>query len=256
MFAISFEPGSPQRPVLSPFAWLRHARRCSALAPFPGHPCERGNGLPTRTGKAYPDAHADGMARTPDDPQQDLELVRRALDGDAVAKPALADRLRCVPRMLAGLNARHGRPLDEHDLADAVQDTLLVVWRKLSTYDGRTGLEGFVFKICVFELMNAIRRQRRQPQAFDPNEHPPVDPADDVLRRWIEREAIDRAIDRVGNVEATALRLKHWEGLTFDEMAARLGTSPANAKDRYYRGLARLCEILRKERGNEEQGHE
>lgn len=166
---------------------------------------------------------------------------------------ALGERLRCVPRILAALNAKRGRPLDEHDLADVVQDTLLVVWRKLDLYDGRVGLEGYVFRICTYELMNGIRRRRRQLPALDLAECLEGDAAAaDGWERWIEREAIDRAIDRVGGVEAETMRLKHWEGLTFEEMAVRMGTSTASAKDRYYRGLIRLTEIMQSAQAQED----
>lgn len=200
---------------------------------------------PGRPPAVYAALLALRMAFPKDDPAHDLQLVRAAQARQETAVAALAERLRCVPRILGAQNARLGRPLDEHDVADVAQDVVVVLLRKLGEYDGRVGFEGWAFRICTYELMNAIRRRRRALPAIDLVEQPATDAAAAAeWQRLLEREALERALDRVGSTEAEALRLKHWEGLTFEEMAARLGTSVANAKARYYRGLARLEEIV------------
>jgi RNA polymerase sigma-70 factor (ECF subfamily) len=180
-----------------------------------------------------------------DDPARDLALVRDALAHAAVAVRALAERLQCVPRIMAAQNARLGRPLSEHDLADVAQDTMLVLLRKLHEFTGQAALEAWVFRICCLELMNAVRRRRRQMPNIDLEIEPRSDDA--ATREWhrlVAREALDTAIDRIGGVEAEALRLKHYEGLTFEELAARAGISVTGIKARYYRGLARLEAIV------------
>jgi RNA polymerase sigma-70 factor (ECF subfamily) len=146
---------------------------------------------------------------------------------------------------MAAQNARLGRPLSEHDLADVAQDSMLVLLRKLHEFTGQAALEAWVFRICCLELMNAVRRRRRQMPNIDLEIEPRSDDA--ATREWhrlVAREALDTAIDRIGGVEAEALRLKHYEGLTFEELAARAGISVTGIKARYYRGLARLEAIV------------
>ena len=53
------------------------------------------------------------------------------------------------------------------------------------------------------------------------------------------------ALERLGGIEADILRLKHFEGLTFAEIARRMGSPENTVKARYYRGLARLERMLR-----------
>ena len=81
--------------------------------------------------------------------------MREVIENKDAAIDEFIERMRCVPGILAALNARCGRQLDEHLLADVVQDVLIVVWSKLPEFQGTGRLELWVYRICQFELMNA-----------------------------------------------------------------------------------------------------
>lgn len=191
-------------------------------------------------------AGANQGMELPADPQADLRLVQAFLAGKESAVREIAERLQCVPRMLAAENARLGRPLDAHDLADTVQDTMLIVLRKLPTFEGRGVLEAWTFHTCRFELLNAVRRRRRQlPNVAEESAAEATAP--DAAREWqrlLAREAIETAFASLGTSDAEVLRLRHFDGLSIDEMAVRTGTSPAGMKARYYRALSRLELVL------------
>lgn len=179
-------------------------------------------------------------------PHPDLQTVHRFFAREGSAIDAITDKLECVTRMLAAQNAKTGRPFDVHDLADLTQDVTMIVLRKLRTYEGRSPLEGWIYRVCQWEFMNGLRHKRRTPR--------PV--ADDVIEsipdaeapRMDANERIERALQRVGGVEAELISLKHFEGLTFEELGERLAIPTSTAKTRYYRGMVRLERILRKGR--------
>ena len=152
-----------------------------------------------------------------------------------------AERMKCVPRILAALNTKMGRPLDEHDLADLTQDTLLVVIKKLDQFAAHAPLESWVYRICALELMNEVRRKRRlqsRNRRITSERQPTAEMATD------EFEHIHRALDRLGGHDADVVRLKHFEELTFEEIGDRLAISPNTAKTRYYRGISKLESYL------------
>ena len=68
-----------------------------------------------------------------------------------------------------------------------------------------------------------------------------------------DRDHLAIALERVGGVEAEAVALKHYEGLTFEEMAQRLGIPASTLKTRYYKGMSRLEAILTTLRQGREQ---
>lgn len=175
----------------------------------------------------------------------DLALVRAVIAGEEHASEALFERLRCLSRFVAALNQRSGGPFDSHELSDLVQDTLLVVWRKLDRFHGPDGLESWVLRIARFEFQNALRKRFRQGRDHQPLERAEeieggADPAQAVL----DGQALAQALGELDPGTERTIRMKHFWGLTFEEIGERLGCSPNTAKTRYYRGLLRLADAL------------
>jgi len=180
---------------------------------------------------------------------EDLELVRRALDRDDAALTELGQRLQCVPRILAARNAHAGRPLADEDVLEAAHEVIARVWSQLGQFRGQAALESWVYRFCEFELINAVRRKRRAPRQVE----------ESTLVESIERESVDfervsQCLDRLAPDEAATIRLKHFQDLTFEEIAVRERTPLATIKSRYYRSLEKLrfwLAPLRKEERHE-----
>src|SRR5687767_2955611 len=111
-------------------------------------------------------ASVGGMAGASPLPHQDLELVRRALAGDARAREALIVRLGCVYRVLVQRNRRLGEPFAADELEDQAQDVTLAVWTKLGEYRGLSSLEGWICRFAHLELIYRLRRRDRLPRSL------------------------------------------------------------------------------------------
>ena len=180
----------------------------------------------------------------------DVEMVEDALGGSAAGRNRLAERLQCIPRILVASNNRLGKPLSPHDIADVSQDTTLIVLRKLEAYEGRSSIEGWIYRICVLELMNAVRRKRRQPhttenivECAERSTQPNSSPKD--LGNLID---VHDALEKIQSDEAEVIRLKHFDDLTFDQIGGLKGQPPSTIKSRYYRGMLSLEAMLAHER--------
>ncbi len=185
--------------------------------------------------------------------EADVRLVRDALAGEATAVEVLADRLVCVPRILSALDRRSGGRLGEHDLADLSQDTLIVLWNKLETYEGRGRIETWAYRFCFLEFMNRVRSHGRRTAvertSTDGLAEPPA-PTPDLLA-FEEHECLERGLEELGSPEADVIRMKHYDERTFEDIGKELRLSPSTVKSRYYRGIEwlrrRLEPVLRKE---------
>jgi RNA polymerase sigma-70 factor (ECF subfamily) len=193
---------------------------------------------------------ADGSERRTPSATDDLALVQRILRGERAVLSSLGERLRCIPRALQLLDQRHGRLLGPEELADLAQDVLVVAWRKLREYEGLSPLEGWAYGICALEYRNALRRGRRlrqEARVIASRAGPPDEAAHDP-DPWAFEE-VHEGLRKIGREQAQVIRLKHFEGQTFEEIGRRLGLSPNTVKTRYYRGLEELRPLLEEREG-------
>ncbi len=178
------------------------------------------------------------------DPAEDLALIRAFQADDPMATAELEKRLEGIPRILAALNRRLGRPLDSEELADISQDTAVIVLRKLSDYGGGAPFAAWMYRVCGFELRNAIRRKQRKPMLMADGDVQVVD-QEDEMGQLVRRELVLSVLEKIRDADAEAVRLHHFDGLTFVETAERLGVSLNIVKGRYYRGIQQLHGLLR-----------
>lgn len=183
----------------------------------------------------------------------DAALVRKVLQRESSACEHFVARMRCVPRILASLNARHGRALDDETLTDLAQDTVVIVWRKLAEYRDPGPLEAWVYGIAYLEFRNACRRWARSRKR-----HVPLSDVRDVgSTQESEPEEpgsndIELALGRLDPEDSSIIRLRHDHDLSFDAIGQQLGMPMNTAKTRYHRSVQALREWLRM-KGNQEE---
>jgi len=169
--------------------------------------------------------------------------------GEPDAVDLLGQRMRIVPRVLAAQNARSGRPLDVHELADLTQDALTVAWSKLSRFDASRPLDAWLCRIGIFESSNFIRKKRRRANLLegvardmDGRHHA------SSMGEWGGHEELYRELERLDAPQADVIRLRHFENRSFEEAASELRVPLGTAKSNYYRGLVKLRGVLQQER--------
>src|SRR5260370_33226429 len=94
--------------------------------------------------------------------------LARAQAGDQEAFRELTDPYRA--ELL-----RHGYqiPGSVQDAEDMLQDTLLAAWRGLSTFEGRSSVRAWLYKIAVNGCLNALRGRSRRPREVPLTAGPP-----------------------------------------------------------------------------------
>lgn len=170
---------------------------------------------------------------------EDLALVRAAIAGDRAARERLAERLACVGRMVAARNRRFGGALDEHALRDVTSDVVARVLQKLGDYAGFAAFESWVYVFCEGELRNAVRRRRR----LSERETAATEGAAEALPAPPQPEGnedVQLCLQKLPELDQRAVRWKHFEDLTLEEIAARLAMKINTVKSRYLRALRQL----------------
>ena len=197
----------------------------------------------------------DAIRHETSDASADVGLVARMLAGETHAHEDVTSRLECVPRIAAWLNQRISSPLTVHELQDVVQNSALVIWRKLPEFEGRASLETWVYRIVRFELLNEVRRKQRSSTrtVLDHDALAEATVPEELEDSGDEKLLMIESLGRLDERKRSVIELKHFETLTFPQIGERLGISENTARTRYYRGLREMRESLEARRRRAER---
>jgi RNA polymerase sigma-70 factor (ECF subfamily) len=177
----------------------------------------------------------------------DEELVARSIRGDAESFNQLI--LRWERPIYALAYRTIGR---EEDARDVCQETFLRAFRALPRFRGEAKFSSWIYRIALNLCRDWARRERRMPIAQTP-EHVdlmdlasaagPSESIEDLVGRRNLMRAVERVMATLPEEQRTAIVLKEYHGLTFQEIADLVGCPLSTVKTRLYQGLA----VIRRE---------
>lgn len=182
-----------------------------------------------------------------DSSSPDGVLIAAALEGEGEAFALLVARYRS-PLLKAAVSRLGRRELAE----EAVQEALLCAHRWLATYDSRFSFRTWLWTILLNQCARKGKREgfRVPSSAFggaeteDRGQGTDNKTPLDVLLAKETAERVQELLSRLPAVQADALRLRFFGGLTFPEIAAAMGISEPGAKHRVKMGLVKMAEWL------------
>jgi RNA polymerase sigma-70 factor (ECF subfamily) len=182
----------------------------------------------------------------------DEELVARSIRGDAESFNQLI--LRWERPIYALAYRTIGR---EEDARDVCQETFLRAFRALPAFRGQAKFSSWLYRIALNLCHDWLRRQRRAPVVQAPDDVDldelaaatgPCESIEDLVARKNLGRLVERAVAQLPQEQRTAIILKEYHGLTFQEIADLVGCPLSTVKTRVYQGLLVLRRELMKER--------
>ena len=181
----------------------------------------------------------------------DEELVARSIGGDSESFNELI--LRWERPIYALAYRTIGR---EEDARDVCQETFLRAFRALKGFKGQAKFSSWLYRITLNLCRDWIRRERRQPIAQAPegvdlidlaSEQSPAESIEDLVARNEISQVVARVMAGLPEEQRTAILLKEYHGLTFQEIADMLDCPLSTVKTRLYQGLTVLRRQLDRE---------
>src|SRR6188472_14961 len=177
----------------------------------------------------------------------DEELVARSRGGDLDSINQLVVRWE---RPIYALAYRViGR---EEEARDVAQETFLRAFRALGGFKGQAKFSSWLYRITLNLCRDWIRRERRTPVSQAPEgvdlielagETEPSESIEQLVSRRELGRAVAKAMAMLPEEQRTAIILKEYHGLTFQEIADLLECPLSTVKTRLYQGLT----VLRKQ---------
>jgi RNA polymerase sigma-70 factor (ECF subfamily) len=181
----------------------------------------------------------------------DEELVARAQGGDVESFNQL------IVRWERPIYALAYRVIGkEEDARDVCQDAFLRAYRALPGFKGQAKFSSWLYRIALNLCRDWIRRQRRAPVSQLPEdvdatelaaETGPVESIEDLVARRELSAIVEGAMSVLSEEQRTAIILKEYHGMTFQEIADMQGCPLSTVKTRLYQGLSLLRRRLEQE---------
>ena len=157
----------------------------------------------------------------------DQSLVEQAQRGDREAFTSLAFEL--SDRLFAVAH----RILRDFDAAgDALQVTLLRIWRDLPSLRDSSMVERWSYRILVRACHDQLRQQRRRAPIMEVLLVPGTEPGPEAA--VLHRDELDRAFRRLSTEQRAAIVLQYYRGLTLPEIAEILGVPVGTVRSRLH----------------------
>jgi RNA polymerase sigma-70 factor, ECF subfamily len=159
-------------------------------------------------------------------------------------RPVEREYARVVERHRDELHAHSRRILrSSQDAEDALQEALLRAWRALPSFEGRSSLRSWLFRIVTNASLDVIKRRPELVVPTDP-EHPAVSPEAGPQDRLERREALERALLTACRLfperQREVLIMREALGFSAQETADRLETTVAAVNSALQRARARI----------------
>ena len=181
--------------------------------------------------------------------ERDPSVVARARDGDRDAFRVLVETHSRYVFSLA-----HRMTGNAQDAEDVVQEAWLKAHKQLSRFEARADFRTWMHRITVNCSIDLIRARRHREDAHDPLdlEQGPLSDIGSEAQPTPERVAASTQIsDRVNQalalltaLERAAFTLRHVEGMSIEEVGAKLGLKTSATKHSIFRAVKKMRAAL------------
>ena len=181
----------------------------------------------------------------------DLDLVRRVQRGDSAAFDLL---VRKYQHRIAGLIGRY--IADWSEVQDVAQDTFLRAYRAIGNFRGDAQFYTWLHRIAVNTAKNHLVAHNRRPPTDDVDAEEAAlydsgvrlrdtdTPERELMRQQMEQTVV-QAVEALPQELRDAITLREVEGLSYEEIAQRMGCPIGTVRSRIFRAREAIDAQLR-----------
>lgn len=179
-------------------------------------------------------------------------LVRRVQAGDEMAFREIVERYQSkVFSIIYGILRNH------NDADDIAQQVFVKVYFSVGSFDFRSSLLTWIYKITVNECYDYLRKKRVRKLVYESDftqedaqrmeaSEPAVDPAPAVDERLANRELAVKLLAKVSAEDRSLILLKEVEGHSVEELAGMTGLNENTIKVKLFRARQKLVRAARR----------
>ncbi len=172
----------------------------------------------------------------------ELAAIEQARAGSSDAFRTLVERhSRAVFRLAYRMTG------NEQDAEDTVQETFLRAYKQLARFDGRAKFSTWLMAIASNYALDLLRARRRRGELSEEDgvrpllNRPASDPSPERVAQGAQiRERLRSALKDLSDAERTAFIMRHFEGVSIDEISRVLGSSSGSTRQSVFRAVQKI----------------
>ena len=188
------------------------------------------------------DAACAGGPSSPEcDNLDDATLVVRAREGDITAFEALVRRYR-VPVYRIAVRIL----TDPGSAADTAQEAFITAWRRVHDIKAEQAFAAWLYRITVTRALSAARARQKQVPLDETTAGPDRSPGpEEHAMAGGLSTALRCALNHLTPAQRACWILREMEGMSYEEVANILHTTPGAVRGRLHRARPQLAEELK-----------
>lgn len=165
----------------------------------------------------------------------DLELVEKVKSGD---RRSFSELVKRHQRSLLRLSLRFVKDMDVAE--DVTQEAFIKAYEKLNSFEGRASFKSWLFQIGVNTARNKLREFKRDTVDVEDVHLAVAAEAEHTLVHTAVADILQKEVDKLPMKQRTALVLRVYEDLSFNEIAEIMECPYDTAKANYRHALMKL----------------
>ncbi len=172
----------------------------------------------------------------------DFEIVNRFIGGDESAFNILAKKY----QKRIYWHAR--QMLNDHLDADEVtQEVLIVMYKKLKTFNFKSSLYTWIYKIVTTRSLNQIRRKKlKKILSFEDAEERELSAKVDIIEDISNKqklEKVEKILQKIPPKQREVFIFRNYDELSYEEISEITGKSIGGLKANYFHALKKVLEL-------------
>ena len=132
--------------------------------------------------------------------------------------------------------------LDHDDADDVLQNAFVKAWTNLDSFQGKSSLSTWLYRIAVNEALDFLRRKKQMINVSTEDEPSLASRllADDYFDGDQIQAELQEAVAQLPDVQRTVFSLKYYDNMKYSEMSKVLSTSEGALKASYHLAVKKI----------------
>lgn len=133
------------------------------------------------------------------------------------------------------------------DADDVLQNTFLKVWKNLRTFEGKSKLSTWLYRIAINEALDFLRKKKVQLEVRTDSDFSIANSllADEYFDGDLGQALLQEAISTLPDVQRTVFTLRYYDEMKYSEISKILDTSEGSLKASYHIAVQKITDYIR-----------